>query len=58
MFAAGVLIRQVVAATADAESCAFTTNEFVLPVVGVPLIAPVDVFRLKPAGRDPVMENV
>jgi hypothetical protein len=37
-------------------STTFTVNEYVLPaIVGVPLIAPVLVFKLKPPGNVPAL---
>ncbi len=39
--------------TAPAASVAVTVKAKVPPVVGVPVMAPVPVFRLRPAGRAP-----
>jgi hypothetical protein len=47
----------VTVAGGPAESTALTAK-LVLPTVGVPVIAPVTVFKNKPVGSDPMIENV
>jgi hypothetical protein len=51
-----IVIGQVVVATSPSESVTLMLN---VPVaVGVPVTAPVDVFRVRPAGNVPTIENV
>ncbi len=46
-------------AVTEFVSVALTVKLYAPEVVGVPLITPVDVFKLKPAGSDPAeIENV
>jgi hypothetical protein len=47
---------QLAVAVPNAESRAFTEKRPGPAVVGVPLTTPVDVFRVKPSGSDPVIE--
>jgi hypothetical protein len=52
-----VVMLQFLVAAPDAESRTLAAKELEPPVVGTPVIAPVETFRLKPAGSDPVIEN-
>lgn len=54
----GVVIVQLFVVLTNAASRTVATNVLTLPLVGVPVIPPLEVFRLKPAGSEPVMENV
>lgn len=45
-------------AVPETESCALAVKEMVLMNVGVPVIAPVVAFRIRPDGSEAVMENV
>jgi len=56
--AAAVTMEQFLVALPDAESTTFAVKELTPALVGVPVMAPVEALRLKPAGRDPVRENV
>jgi hypothetical protein len=47
------VIDKALAATPPAESVTLTVKEYELTVVGVPLMAPVEGFRLQPAGKEP-----
>ena len=49
-------ILQLWVAVVGVPSTTLTLKEVVPAPVGVPLIAPVDVFKVKPAGSDPVKE--
>src|SRR5580658_3429220 len=51
-----IVIGQVVVPTAPSESVTWILNEPV--AVGVPVTAPVEVFRVRPAGNVPTIENV
>ena len=54
-----MVMLQLAVALADAESWTLAVKGKVLTKVGVPVIAPVEAFRFKPCGREPVvMENV
>jgi hypothetical protein len=45
-------------AVSGVESTALTVNESGPAVLATPVIAPVEVFRKRPAGSDPVIEYV
>jgi hypothetical protein len=49
---------QTLVTVPDVESTALAVKELLPSSVGVPVIAPVDEFRFKPKGREPVMEYV
>jgi len=52
-----VVMLQLFVAEPDAESRTLAAKGLVPPVVGTPVIAPVEAFSVKPAGSDPVTEN-
>jgi hypothetical protein len=49
---------QALVAVPDAESDAFAEKSVLPSADGVPVTAPLEAVRLKPAGSDPVVENV
>jgi hypothetical protein len=57
-WAAATLMLQLLVAVPDAESLALLAKEEAPAAVGVPMRSPVAGTRLKPAGSDPVIENV
>jgi hypothetical protein len=53
------MMLQLLAAVPSTESRALALKELVPPKpVGVPVIAPVEAFGIKPGGSDPVIEYV
>jgi hypothetical protein len=50
-----LLIACVAVCGVDPPSVTFTVKEVVPTVFGVPVIAPVEVFRFKPAGKAPTL---
>ena len=49
---------QLLVALPDAESTALAAKELAPTAVGTPVIVPVELLRLRPAGREPVTEKV
>jgi len=56
--AAAVIMAQFRVTLEDAPSTTLIEKELVPAVVGVPVTPPVEAFKLRPAGSDPVNENV
>jgi len=53
-----VVMPQTLVTLPDVESVAWAVKEAAPALVGVPVMAPEEAFRFRPAGNDPVNENV